>query len=294
MLSTDTSSHDGTETAAVAALAAQAAGVQTIEKGGRTWLATPDGAGTITLEEITAPGDEKPGRLTAAVSLAEPTSLAEYAKRFTTATGVLFGDVATGIVRALLDYHTPSVDSDGVVADAGPAATHNEHRATLTLRPSVEWEIWAGASGQMMTQLDFARFIEENAPDVTSPSGADLLEIARDFHAVRKADFRQIVRTDSDNERLEFTDETTPGATAGGRTVEVPTVFKISIPVYFGEPPVTLEARFRWAQAGTELKLGMKLNRLENVKQAEFRRILTDLSERTGFPAYFGIPSGGK
>jgi len=291
MLSTESSSHDGTETAAVAALAAQAAGVQTIEQGGRTWLAKPNGEGRVDLEEITAPGDVKPGRLAVAVALAEPTSLAEYAKRFSTATGVLFGDVESGVIRALLDYHTPTVDSDGAVTEGGPAATHNEHRATLTLRPSVEWDIWTKASGGMVSQLEFARFIEENAPDIVSPSGADLLEIARDFHAVRKADFRQIVRTDSDNERLEFTDETTPGASQGGRTVEVPTVFKISIPVYFGEPPVTLEARFRWAQNGTELKLGMKLTRLLNVKQAEFRRILTDLSERTGFPAYFGKPT---
>lgn len=290
-LVTDASSSDGTETAAVAALAAQAIGVQTIEHGGRTWLAEPIAGGGVTYEEITDPKDIKPGRLAAGVTLAEPTSLAEYAKRFTTATGVLFGDVAAGVIKALLDYHKPSNDADGVVTEG--EATHNEHRATLKLRHSPEWDVWTAASGSMISQLDFAQFIEDNSPDIVSPTGADLLEIAQDFHAVRRADFRQIVRTDSDNERLEFTDETTPGATAGGRTVEVPTVFRISIPVYFGEPPVTLEARFRWAQAGTQLKLGMKLARLENVKQAEFRRILTDLSERTGFPAYFGTPTGG-
>lgn len=287
-LATDATDHNGTEAKAIAALAAQAGGVRIItdSASGRSWLDRPSGDGQRAVTEITEPGKVNPGRLSQAVTITEPASLAAYSNRFTTATGVLFGNVSTGVIAALLDYHTPSADGDGVVTD--PAATHNEHRATLTLQPSVEWQIWTAASGKMMPQIEFARFIEENAPDIVSPTGADLLEIARDFHAVRSADFRQIVRTDSDNERLEFSDSTTAGATAGGRMVEVPTTFIIEIPVYFGEPPVKMVARFRWKQEGTALLLGVKLDRLENVRQAEFRRILTDMAEQTGFPAYFG------
>lgn len=290
MLPTEVSKHDGTETAAVAALAEQATAVVIVkdEATGRSWLTYPDGQGSRGHTEITPAQTANPGRLKAGVALAEPSSLVEYSKRFTTATGIVVGDVKTGIIVAALDYHTPSVNSDGEVMDGGPKATHNEHRATLTLQPSTEWEIWTGASGKMMSQIEFARFIEENSPDVIRPSGADLLEIARDFHAVRSADFRQIVRTDSDNERLEFSDSTVAGKTTGGQMVEVPTMFVIKIPVYFGEPAVELIARFRWRQEGTALLLGVKLDRLENVRQAEFRRIMTDVAERTGFPAYFG------
>lgn len=292
MLPTDASAHDGTEAKAIAALAAQATGVTIVrdDQSGRSWLTYPDADGGRNFEEITKPGDVTPGRLSQRVAITEPASLAAYANRFTTSTGVLFGSVATGVIIAALDYHTPTADSDGVVTEGGPAATHNEHGAKLTLQPSEEWKIWTGQSGKMVPQLEFARFIEENSPDIVEPSGADLLEIARDFHAVRNADFRQIVRTDSDNERLEFSDATTAGATQGGRMVEVPTTFVIEIPVYFGEPKVRLIARFRWAQEGTGLKLGVKLDRLENVRQADFRRILEELATKTGFPAFFGEP----
>lgn len=291
-LATEESGRDGTETQAVAALAAQAAAGHVISDtaSGRSWLVTADGPGALKTLEITDPKTVRPGRLAQKVTLDTPDSLAGYAQRFTTDTGVLFGDVHQGVIVATLDYHTPAVSTDGVVTDGGPAATHNEHRATLSLQPSEEWKIWTAASGKMVSQLEFARFLEENRPDIVRPTGGELLEIARDFHAVRNADFRQIVRTDSDNERLEFIDETKAGTTSGGKMVDVPTEFTISIPVYMGEPAVELVARFRWAQEGTGLKLGVKLDRLEHVRQAEFKRILTDMGERTGFPAYMGRP----
>lgn len=289
-LATESSCHDGTEAQAIAAIAAQAIGVQIVrdDVSGRSWLSAPDADGGVAFQEITEPGDVNPGRLSQGVTLTEPASLAAYANRFTTATGALFGSVATGVIVAALDYHNPTADSDGVTTADGPKATHNEHRATLTLQPSEEWKTWTGQNGKMVSQLEFARFIEENSPDIVTPTGADLLEIARDFHAVRAAEFRQIVRTDSDNERLEFSDGTVAGASSGGKMVDVPTTFTIAIPVYFGEPKVTLVARFRWAQEQTGLKLGLKLDRLENVRQAEFRRIMNDLADKTGFPAFFG------
>lgn len=289
-LPTESSCHDGTEAKAIASLAAQAAGGRVVSDSasGRSWLITPAGPGKSVFLEITDPEAVRPGRLSGKVSLDTPDSLAGYAQRFTTDTGVLFGNVAAGTILARLDYHKPSVSADGVVNDGGPEATHNEHSAVNARQPSEEWKIWTAANGKMVSQLEFARFIEENAPDITSPTGADLLEIARDFHAVRNADFRQIVRTDSENERLEFSDETKAGVSSGGKMVEVPTTFRIKIPVYMGEPAVELVARFRWAQEGTGLKLGVKLDRLEHVRQAEFKRILTDMSERTGFPGYMG------
>lgn len=285
---TEVSAHDGTEAKAIAALAWAAAGIQTHtdDASGRKWLVIPDGVGSVVIEEITEPGDANPGRLAAKVVISEPTSLVEYAKRFTTETGVLFADHTVSTIVAALDYHNPSVSHDGVVDD--PSATHNEHRATLALQHSEEWSVWTGADGKMMSQLDFARFLEDNAPDVFAPSGADLLEIARDFHAVRKADFRQIVRTNSDNERIEFTDSTEGKVNTAAGAVEVPTHFVIRIPVYFGEPAVEMRAAFRWGVRENVLSLGVKLIRREHVRQAEFRRIVTDMAERTGFPAFFG------
>lgn len=285
---TDISDHDGTEAKAIAALAWGGAGIETHrdETSGRSWLVIPDGLGSVVIEEITQPGDANPGRLNGKVTISEPTSLVEYANRFTTKTGVLFADHTASTIVAALDYHSPSVTDAGEVVD--PAATHNEHRATLALQHSEEWNIWTGADGKMMSQLDFARFLEDNAPDVIAPTGADLLEIARDFHAVRKADFRQIVRTNSDNERIEFTDSTEGKVNGGNGAVEVPTHFLLKIPVYFGEPAVEIRAAFRWGLKENALSLGIKLIRKEHVRQAEFRRIVTDMAERTNFPAYFG------
>ena len=256
-------------------LAVQAKAVPTVVKtdSGREFLVLPN---EMTSQDVTpahATDVNLPKRISQQVVLQNADSLLEYLKRFMSADTVLLADIMANRIVGAIDYHNK--DKAALV----------QHRATLDLPYSEEWKTWAGINGQLKPQLEFARFIEENAPDIKAPDAASLLEAVRDLQAKRSVNFVKAVRTASDNENFEFTDNT-EARTKGD--LELPTKFLLSLPVYFGDPDAVLLAFLRWKLDNGQLMLGIKLHRAEHVRQAAFKMIVTDAAERTGLLALYG------
>lgn len=267
---------ENTEAGVVAALAAKASGghvVKTDDK--REFLIHSRDAVATEVSDAYGLKLAKPRYIRQTVTIETADSLVDYVNRFKGADTMLFAEIAANRIVALVDYH------------ASQSAAHVAHRAKMELPFSEEWQLWTKISGKLMPQLEFARFLEENAADVFAPSAAELLEACRDLQAHRKVNFTKAVRTASDNENFEFTNET-EARTKGG--IELPTKFVLKIPVYFGEPPTELHAYLRWkldAEAGG-LTLGIQLHRVEHVRQAVFKQIVMDVADRSGCPAIFG------
>lgn len=265
-----------TEAEAVANLAKDAAAKpQVVSVGRRHFLIRPE---DYKSEEI-SPDEhglklEKPSYIKQNVTLQTVDALVDYVLRFRDDDTVLFADINTNQIVGQIDYHNPD------------QAAHVAHRGTLQLAFSIEWAEWTKISGKLMEQLEFARFIEENGADVAAPSGADLLECVRDLQAHRKVNFVKAVRTSSDNENFEYSEETEAKTKKGG--IEIPTKFKLSIPVYFGEQDTEVFAFLRWRLGDGALTLGVQLHRAEHVRQAVFKQIVLAAAERTGCPAVFG------
>lgn len=249
---------------------------------GRAWLFAPEG---LTKTEVTDPDRAiaKPFHIRQGVTVQTVDSLVDYANGFKTGSTIMFADIAANKITALLDYHKAS---DGAVSGA---ADHLFHRADMVLPFSEEWKLWTGVSGKMMEQLEFARFLEENSVDIVAPTGAELLEIVHDLHAVRKVDFRKAVRTATDNENFEYSEETETRAKGGG-SIEIPSKFRLALPVYFGDPPTEVHAFLRWRLEEAKLKLGIVLHRAEHVRQAVFKQIVLDVAHRVERQAVFGRP----
>lgn len=264
----------GTETDSIATLAVQAAGraeILTTAKG-REYLITPDRAP----QDVTEPNAVSPilpDHIRQAVTVQTADSLADYVNRFATPETLLFADIDQDLIVAAVDYHAPG------------AAKHLDHKASLKLPRSMEWKCWADVDGKLMGQLDFARFLQENAADIVAPDAAEIMEACRDLHAVRKVNFTKAVRTQTDNENFEYTDET-EARTRGG--LELPTEFKVAIPVYFGGRYVELSAFLRWKLDDGQLTLGVRLHRPEHVRQAMFKEVVLDVAQRTSRLAVFG------
>lgn len=220
-----------------------------------------------------------PDHVRQSVNVQTADSLVDYINRYKSKNTMLFADISTDTILAAIDYHTAA---DG----QQPEALHVAHRATLTLSKSIEWTEWNKISGHLWDQLQFARFIEENAADVRAPDGAELLECIRDLQAHRKVNFTKAVRTSSENENFEYSEETTAKTKQGG--IEIPTKFKLGIPVYFGESDVDLFAFLRWKLGDGSLTLGIQLHRPEHVRQAVFQAIVRGIAERTECTAVFG------
>jgi uncharacterized protein YfdQ (DUF2303 family) len=265
-----------TEAGQIAALALATADGRVVDdpETGRRWLVVGENARA---EEVSDAHDLKPSprRIAQAVTVQTLDSLVDYVMAFRSDETVLFADIERNRIVAALDYHGPALPSNV------------DHKATMDLPFSVEWAAWTKIDGKMMEQLEFARFLEENANDIVAPDGAELLEICRDLQARRKVNFIKAVRTSSDNENFEYQDETQ--ATTRKGEIEIPTKFEIEIPVYFDGRSIRFFAFLRWRlEEGVGLKLGVALHRAEHVRQAVFKEIVGQVRERTDRMAVFG------
>lgn len=263
------------EAETIADLARKAAGGAQIisTPGGREYLITPSGYNAAEVTAVNKLERFKPKNIAANITLQTQQALIDYVKRFSNEHSLLFADVDSSRIVAAVDYHSKE------------AAELIDHKATLSLPHSEEWKTWTAINGQLKPQLEFARFIEENAPDIKAPDAGSLLEAVRDLQAKRSVNFVAAVRTASDNENFEFTDNTEARSKGD---IEVPTKFVLSIPVYFGEPPTEVHAFLRWKLDDGKLQLGIKLHRAEHIRQAAFQLIVTGVSEATSVLAVFG------
>lgn len=243
---------------------------------GREFLLMPEGMQHHDVSDQHGLKTAPPRYIKQSVTLQTQDSLVEYVNRFKGAQSILFADIDANSIVAQVDYHDPK------------AASNVAHRASLVLPYSEEWKLWNGISGKLQDQLTFARFIEENAADIRVPSAGELLDAVRDLQVHRKVNFTKAVRTASDNENFSFTEETETRTKQGD--LELPTKFVLGLPVYFGEPDTEVHAFLRW-KIDTDkggLFLGVQLHRVEHVRQAVFKQIVTAISERTGCLAVFG------
>lgn len=250
---------------------------------GRTFLAIPSPSGSHSggydLKEVTSPNKADvlmPKVTSQHVRMQTAESLADYINRFKKPDTMLFADIANDTITSIIDYHGDEDPRLGV------------HRATLVLPKSLEWQTWNKVSGTLMSHVAFATFLEENAIDIVSPPGADLLELCRDLHVAQNVNFGSSVRL---GDLTEINYKKDQDALSKG-TIALPQSIMLSIPVYFGEPPVPVMAFMRRHIDDGKLKLGVQLSRAENVRQDEFHRIVDSVSTAVeNLTTVYGTPA---
>jgi uncharacterized protein YfdQ (DUF2303 family) len=240
-------------------------------KDGREFAFVPD---RYTLKDITT-AHLLPDHIRAAVVVDDRASLAQYTNRFSDDRSVLMADYDNGTIAARLDYHSGN-DFDLTPQQAA-------HVVTLKLRDSEEFKRWNTMEGEMHSQVDFALFIEENVTDVVNPDHAVLLEICRDLEATKDLKFRSGARLDNGDRTFSYEDETHIK-----NDMTVPTEITLSIPLYQGEPPTDIRAKFRFRPTPNGLLLGFRWHRVEYQRQATFNAMATAASEETGRPLFYG------
>lgn len=274
--------NENTEAGTIAALAAKASGASVVKASdNREFLVIPSGFTEKEVSDAYGLKLAKPRYIKQTVTIETADSLVDYVNRFKVEETMLFAEISSNRIVALIDYHASS-SADVAIEHR---ADHVAHRVKMELPFSEEWQLWTKISGRLMPQLEFARFIEENGADIRAPDAAELLEAVRDLQAHRKVNFIKAVRTSSDNETFEYQDET-KATTKGG--IELPTKFKLGIPVYFGEGDTELFAFLRWKVDEGALTLGIQLHRVEHVRQAVFKQIVNDVASRAACPVVFG------
>ena len=251
---------------------------------GRQFVFLPAGNGAFRCEQISLPNAADvlmPKIVTQHVKLQTKQSLIDYVLRFATSDSVIFADVENGTVTAIIDYHK-------VTEPANKAPQLCTHRSSFKLQASMEWEEWNAINGELQSHLDFASFIEENAQDIMSPSGADLLEIVRSLKGAKNATWDEDYGSGA---MVKRNASSSIALHSNKGDIELPRQFEIAIPVYFREAAVSLHALTRWDVDNGGLQLGYKIVRTQTVQQNELQRIVKEIGSACGLTLLFGTPA---
>jgi uncharacterized protein YfdQ (DUF2303 family) len=179
----------------------------------------------------------------------------------------IMGENAGGNVTVYVDRNPTKPAIVAVLNGAGrDGAGWGDHRAAITFRPTPQWLKWTSIDGKMLAQTDFANFIEDNLLDVKKPAAGDMLEISQFFEVTRTTSFKSVTRPKAGliNFKNEQSDQTS-NKSGAGEDMEVPDTITLFLAPMFGGTPMNVTARFRYRIENGTLKLGVKLQRIEEI-----------------------------
>jgi len=258
------------EASAIANIAMQGVEPRQVDPG--TVYSTPDGRGGVKFTD-TDSWAFSPRRAKASRMVTDAVSFVGYLKRHSTAATEVYADTPESTVVAVIDSHT----------GAGEPAGWEGHKLRLSLVKTIPWLAWTqhdlGANPRAwFNQAEFAEFIEARALDVVDPDHARLIEIATTFEAKSNADFGSAVRMDNGEVKFEYTETTTAKAGSKG-ALDIPKLLKLAIRPYVGGPIYHVFAQFRYRVNGGDLKLGFALERPEQILDAAFADVVTEIRD---------------
>lgn len=186
---------------------------------------------------------------------------------------VVFASLADSHFHAVLDYHHDE-------------PSHCTHHCRYSLESSLEWKAWVGMNGASFSQVNLARFLEENLVDIQAPEAAAIMEMATGLRGTRSVAYTTEKNLTNGAVQLSY-QETVKDLTTRGN-LEVPEVFSIAIPVYDGDDVKwKINGRLRYRINGTALSVKYDLDRLEETRRKAFS-VLIDSVEEVGFQVFLG------
>ena len=163
-----------------------------------------------------------------------------------------------------------------------------DFRVQIAFRPTPQWVKWRCIDGKLLPQSDFAEFIEDNLADISRPSGAEMLEIATKFAATRTTKFKSALRLDNGQVQFENVEDT--AAKVGKGLIEVPERIELALAPLQGAALYSVPARFRWRLVDGELKLGVKLERIEDLMERVLGDVVGQIDVSAGVMLLEGVP----
>lgn len=260
------------ETRALEEILSRSSGPLTVGKDGRPFLILREGQHLADLSDyLPTPTHRK-----ASVTVQTVESFIAYIAAFRTPDTQLFGNAAQSCVVAILDYH-----------EAGATGQPNwgDHRVTLSLKPSPQWQTWLGSNGKALSQTSFAEFLEDNLADIVEPDAAQVLEVAMHLEAKKTVSFKSGVNLKNGAAQLSY-DENIEGKGKGSLTI--PTAFTLGIPLFLRGAPCAVNARLRYRIQDDKLTFAYKIERPEQLIETAFDTVLQKIEEATGLKPYLG------
>lgn len=220
----------------------------------------------------------------ASANLTEPDDFLAYVIKHAKASTVVWVDFNP--VTYKLSFHA-------VIDDHEPGqAGWRKHTAAFTPQMSNEWKVWTEKDEKVMSQVDFALFLESQEEDIASvenrPTHLDMMNMALQFEARQDQQLRSTVRLQNGGVEMSYV------GNDDAQTIEKMKVFEkfsIGIPVFrgmkdeLGKPlGYIIDARLRYRSGQGKATFWYELVRPdkthENAAQQLIRKIKDGLAEK--------------
>ena len=182
-------------------------------------------------------------------------------------------------VAVLNDHHT-----DGT-------AGWRDHCIHFSPRRTNEWDRWLNANGRaaIMTQSDFAFFLEANADDIIEPAGGDILRFVTTLSETRKVRYGSAINLQNGMMQIEFTEE---GDNATRGKLDLFKEFTLALRPLRGAEPYKLKARLRYRidRNSGEIAFWIDLHRPERILEDATAKVVERLQAETAVQTLFGTP----
>lgn len=279
----------------------------------------PRGLAIESVESLLASYRERPRRRRGTASFTDLDSLIAHANRFKGKDSALFAidDRKAPQLISVINYHQAGFEAPPEFGD---------HRGHYHFPLSDEWKEWDGMNGALMSQGEFAAFLEDHIGDVlpppteapdrsmakgnTSPEGergsklaelqkllggewagqSRLLELARSFKVYENSTVKNALNLQTGEVQLQFETE---HKDQDGAPLKVPNMFLIGIPVFRLGPVYRMAVRLRYRNQGGKLHWIFQLYRPEAVFDDAFKEGCAYAAKETGLPLFIGKPEGG-
>ncbi|KVN30740.1 phosphopentomutase [Burkholderia pyrrocinia] len=244
---------------------------------GRPFVVVPHGYDVRTLDER----DPFPHRARGTVKVRDAASFIAYFNRQKTGNSLIYASLDPAHILGVIDDHFPASDQ----LDNG-GANWREYRVQFSVPASREWRTWTASDRKPTTQLEFAELIEDNLPDIVSPSGSDMLSIALNFEASKGGNFVSATRLQDGSVDFVWRED----VNATGNKVKMPTEIALEIPVFENGAKYPVSARLKYRVKDGGLTIWYELVRPHKVLEDAFRAIWSDIEAQTETKILLGSP----
>ena len=260
-------------------LGRQTVGIQRIEHDGHgrgvPVMLVPKG---YVLQDLKPMVPALPDRIRQIVHMVDLQSFIRYVKEHQEPRSRVFAEAlaAPYSIVCILDYHEPHKHPSWCT-----------HRVRLFLTETDAWKAWTANDGKAMGQVEFAEFIEEHQPDIVTPPGATMLELAKSLTATQGVNFKnRIVLENGDSEVL--FDQTTKAAAGLNGKIDIPKRITIKVAPFLGMPDVAVYCRFRYRLDPPTLRMAYEIERKQQFLLDTVQGCLDIIEEGTKISAFLG------
>jgi uncharacterized protein YfdQ (DUF2303 family) len=232
-----------------------------------------------------------PKRKTGTVVLHELESFIDFVKRQ--------GSLTYSNIYLDVDYGKSQVKAVAIFNDHSDkdetATGWRDHRAVFNPRWSEEWNRWVKNSGNAMSQLELAYFLEKNIGDIVGnesnkmPTGSEVLTFVSALTETRKVKYGSGVNLQNGMVQLEFTED---GDNNTKGKLEMFREFAIGIRPFHHGQAYEMKAflRYRIDRNSGEIRFWFDLQRADKVLEDACADMISKIKAEAGVPVLFGTP----